>query len=129
MSLGTGALKVGREPERIRYSKEVSLANLEREPPLHAAANWHRNTERIQWKYSPTQKGRDGLGARIHKDSLTRQIQKDQFKNASVRCNVSHKITKRPLRSPHNSTRLRRRPLTTLARNFTLFKLYLATLC
>ena len=24
--LGTGALKVGREPERLRYSKEVSMA-------------------------------------------------------------------------------------------------------
>ena len=28
MSLGTDALKVGREPERIMHSKEVSLANL-----------------------------------------------------------------------------------------------------
>ena len=26
MSLGTGALKVGREPERLRYSREVSMA-------------------------------------------------------------------------------------------------------
>ena len=25
MSLGTGALKVGREPERLRHSKEVSI--------------------------------------------------------------------------------------------------------
>ena len=28
MSLGTGALKVGREPERLRHSKEVSMATL-----------------------------------------------------------------------------------------------------
>ena len=28
MSLGNDALKVGREPKRIRHSKEVSLANL-----------------------------------------------------------------------------------------------------
>ena len=28
MSLGTGALKVGREPERLRHSKEVSIATL-----------------------------------------------------------------------------------------------------
>ena len=28
MSLGSGALKVGREPERLRHSKEVSMATL-----------------------------------------------------------------------------------------------------
>lgn len=28
MSLGTGALKVGREPERLRHSKEVSMTTL-----------------------------------------------------------------------------------------------------
>ena len=28
MSLGTGALKVGGEPERLRHSKEVSMATL-----------------------------------------------------------------------------------------------------
>ena len=60
MSLGTGALKVGREPERLR----------------------------------------------IRNDSLKQQIRKDQLKNASVRCNVSHKISKRPLRSPHGSRTL-----------------------
>ena len=51
MSLATGALKVGREPERLRHSK-------------------------------------------------------DQLKNASVRCNVSHKISKRPLRTPLRSRTL-----------------------
>ena len=51
MSLETGALKVGREPERLR-------------------------------------------------------IRKDQLKNASVRCNVSHKISKRPLRTPLRSRTL-----------------------
>ena len=60
MSLGTDALKVGREPERLR----------------------------------------------IRNDSLNQQIRKDQLKNASVRCNVSHKISKRPLRSPHRSRTL-----------------------
>ena len=29
MSLGTGALKVGREPERLKHSKEVSMATLQ----------------------------------------------------------------------------------------------------
>ena len=28
MSLGTGALKVGQEPERLMHSKEVSMATL-----------------------------------------------------------------------------------------------------
>ena len=28
MSLGTGALKVGQEPKRLRHSKEVSMATL-----------------------------------------------------------------------------------------------------
>ena len=61
MSLGTGALTVGREPERLR----------------------------------------------IRNDSLSdRLIRKDQLKNASVRCNVSHKMGKRPLRSPHRSRTL-----------------------
>ena len=34
------------------------------------------------------------------------QIRKDQLKNASVRCNVSHKISKRPLRTPLRSRTL-----------------------
>ena len=60
-------------------------------------------------KYSPepiltnAQKGREGLGARICKDSLKQQIRKDQLKNASMRFNVRHKISKRLLQSPHRS--------------------------
>ena len=46
------------------------------------------------------------LKARIRKDWLKQQIRKDQLKNASVRCNVSHKISKRPLPSPHRSCTL-----------------------
>ena len=30
--------------------REVSMATREREPPLQAAANWHRHTELDQWK-------------------------------------------------------------------------------
>ena len=52
------------------------------------------------------QKGRDGLGARIRNDSLKQQIRKDQLKNARMRCNISHKISKRPLRSAHRSRTL-----------------------
>ena len=55
------------------------------------------------------------------------QIRKDQLKNASVRCNVSHKISKRPLGHPSDHVRLRRRLLTALACNLTLPKLHLAT--
>ena len=33
MSLGTGALQVGRGPEHYRHSKEVSMATLQAEPP------------------------------------------------------------------------------------------------
>ena len=78
MSLGTGALKVGQEPERLRHSKEVSQQPHEWEPPLHAAANWHHHTEGnslenthltpYQLTYKP-KKGRERLGARIRKDS------------------------------------------------------------
>lgn len=46
------------------------------------------------------------LKARICKDWLKQQIRKDQLKNVSVRCNVSHKISKRSLRSPHRSCML-----------------------
>ena len=58
-------------------------------------------------KYSPdliltnAQEGRDRLGARICKDSLKQQVSEDQLKNASVRYNIRHKISKRLLRSPH----------------------------
>ena len=63
----------------------------------------------ISGKYSPepiltnAQKGRDGLGARIRKDSLKQQVRKGQLKYASMRCNVRHKISKRLLRSLHRS--------------------------
>ena len=55
-------------------------------------------------------------------------IRKDQLKNASVRYNVCHKISKRPCCHPTDQKRLRRRPLTALACNLTLPKLHLATL-
>ena len=77
MSLGTGALKVGWEPERLKHSKEVSCR---REPLLHAATNWNGHTEGIQWKIltlphtyqhtNPQKNGREGLGARIYIDLL-----------------------------------------------------------
>ena len=105
MSLGTGALKVGREPERLRHSKEVSMATLQVGTTPACSCQLAPSVENTH--LTPilinAQKGRDGLGARICKDSLKQQICKDQPKDASVRCNVSHKISKRPLRSPHRS--------------------------
>ena len=51
MSLGTGALNVGRWPEHFRPRQGGIHGNpIEREPPLQAAANWHRHTELDQWK-------------------------------------------------------------------------------
>ena len=47
--------------------------------------------------------------------------------NASVRCNVSQKITKDMCGHPRDHVRLRRRLLTALACNLTLPNLHLAT--
>ena len=47
MSLGTGALKVGGEPERLRHSKEVSMATLQAGT---TPASRRQHTERIWWK-------------------------------------------------------------------------------
>ena len=83
MSLGTGALKVGREPEHLRHSKEVSMATLQggnhpcMQPPTDTST-----LKEFGGKYSPdliltnAQKGRDGLGARIHNDSLSNRSAK-----------------------------------------------------
>ena len=50
MRLGTGALKVGGELERLSHSKEVSIATLLTGSTLRADTNWHCHTEGIQWK-------------------------------------------------------------------------------
>ena len=81
MSLGTGALMVGREPERLRHSKGVSMATLragttppcsrQLAPPRHTEGN---SVENIQLTpYLPTYKpkqGREGVEARIREDQL-----------------------------------------------------------
>ena len=56
--------------------------------------------------------------------SLTPDLQRSA-QNASVRCNVSHRINKGPCGHPTDHMRLRRRLLTALARNLTLHKLHL----
>ena len=105
MSLGTGALMVGREPERLRHSKEVSTTTLRagttpacsRQP---APSHWRK----FSGKYSPDpylptyrpKKGRDGVGARIRKDSNKTPDPQRSAQNASMRCNVSHKISNVP---------------------------------
>ena len=51
MSLGTGGLRVGRGPEHFRpKAGRYPWQPREREPPLQAAAYWHRHTEPDQWK-------------------------------------------------------------------------------
>ena len=51
MSLGTGALRVGRGPEHFRpKAGRYPWQPCEREPPLQAAAYWQRHTEPDQWK-------------------------------------------------------------------------------
>ena len=125
MSLGTDALKVGREPKRIRHSKEVSLANL-RTGTTPACSRQLKEFSGNTHLHRRGGTGWEPVSTKIHLRDRSTMISP---KNASVRCNLSPKITKRPLRSLHNRARLRRRPLTTLACNFTLSKLHLATLC
>jgi len=81
-----GASKVGREPERLK--RYPILTNAQTPSP-----------------HPPKEKkgGREGLGSRIRKDLLKQEIRKDQLKNASMRCNLSHKISKKSLLSPHRS--------------------------
>ena len=110
MSLGTGALEVGQEPERLRHSKELSVATLRAGTTPAcirqlAPSHWKNSVENTHLTpiLTKAQKGRDGLGARIRKDSLKQQVHKGQLKNASMRCNIRHKISERLLRSPHRS--------------------------
>ena len=132
MSLGTGALKVGREPERLRHSKEVSMATLRAGTTPACSRQLTPSHWRIQWKiltWSNTYQciEREGrAGSQNPQRFAKQQIRKDQLKNASVRCNVSHKI-KGPCGHPSDHVPLRRRPLTALACNLTLPKLHLAT--
>ena len=84
-----GALKVGREPERLRHYP--IFTNTQTPPP----------------KKKNKMGGGEGLGSRIRKDLLKQQIHKDQLKSASMRCNLSHKISKRSLLSPYRSCRLK----------------------
>jgi len=50
MSLGTGALSVGRGPEHFRpKAGRYPWQPRQRKPPLQAAAKWHRHTEPDQW--------------------------------------------------------------------------------
>ena len=63
-------------------------------------------------KYSPdliltnAQKGEGRAGSQNPQRFAKQQIRKDQLKNASVRYNVSHKISKRPVRTPLRSRTL-----------------------
>ena len=80
MSLGTGALRVGREPENLKHSEEVSMATLQAGTTAAcrcqlARSYWRNSVENTHLTlylptHKPTQKGREGLGARMRKDSL-----------------------------------------------------------
>ena len=85
MSLGTGALKVGREPKRIRHSKEVSLANLR----MGTTPACSRQLKEFSGNTHLHRRGGTGWEPEYAKISP---------KNVSVRCNIIHKITERPLR-------------------------------
>ena len=81
MSLGTGALMVGQEAERLRHSKEVSMATLragttaacsrQLAPSRHTEGNSVENIQLTPYltTYKPKQ-GREGVGARIRNDQL-----------------------------------------------------------
>ena len=95
MSLGTGALKVGREPVRLRHSMKVSMTTMQVGTTPACSCQLAPSVENSHLTpiLIKAQRVRDRL----------QQILKDQLKNASMRCNVSHKISKRPLQSPHRS--------------------------
>ena len=84
MSLGTGALNVRRGPEHFRSS--------EREPPLQAAANWHRHTEPDQWKnthltphtYQEGLRHQGGKGWGIKSLHLCKLICEDQHESTKI---------------------------------------------
>ena len=110
MSLGTGALKVRREPERLRHSMKVSMATLwaGTTPACSfqlAPSHWKTSVENTHLTPNTYQftEGEGLAGSQNPQRFAKQQIRKEKLKNASVRCNVRHKISKRPLRSPHRS--------------------------
>ena len=95
MSKGTGALNVGRGPEHFRpRAGRYPWQPREREPPLQAAANWHRHTELDQWKNTHLtphtyQKGLKHLtrreGSGLKSLLLCKLTCKDQHESAKTR--------------------------------------------
>ena len=136
MSFRTSALKVGWEPEILQLSKEVSMATLQAGTTAACSRQlawsyWRNSVENTHLaSYLPTHKpkkreGRAG-SQNLQRFALTPDLQRSA-QIASMRCNVSHRINKGPCGHPTDHIRLRRRLLTTLARNLTLPKLHLAT--
>ena len=126
MSLGTGALMDGRKPERLRHSKEVSMATLragttpacsrQLAPSRHTDGN---SVDPILTNVQ-TQTG-EGMGGSQNPQRSAQNASKRR--NVKIRC----KISKSPCSHPTDHVRLRRRPMTALACNVTLPKLYFAT--
>ena len=135
MSLGTGALKVGREPEHLRRSRKVSMATLRAGTTRAYIANWHCHTEGIQWKIltrphtyqckNPKREGR-ARSQNLQRFSLTPDPQRSA-QNGSMKCISSHNLSKGPCGHPTDLVHLRGRKLTALACHLTLLKLHLAT--
>ena len=137
-SLGTGSLKVGREPEDPIHSKEVSSGgsrqraekNFFADPPPRppsfsqglplvsiatlqmgttsacshqlALSHWHAHLNPYLPTHKP-KKGGGGEGCRsqnLQRFTLTPDLQRSA-QNASMKCNVSHRIMKGPC--PHRS--------------------------
>ena len=86
MSLGTGALKVGREPERLRHSKEVSMATLRAGTTPACSRQLTPSHWRIQWKILTWPntyqciEGEGRAGSQNPQRFAKQQIRKDQLK-------------------------------------------------
>ena len=133
MSLGTSAFKVRREPERLRHSKEISMATLwvGTTPACShqlALSHWRNSVENTHLTFTDPPKREERAGSQNpERFALTTDPQRST-QNASMRCNISHEKSRGPCGHPTDHICLRRRPLTTLACNLTLPKWHLATL-
>ena len=111
MCLGTCALKVGREPEHLRHVKEVFMATRRvRTTPACirqlAPSHWRDLVENTHLTpYLPKKRGGKGGSQNLQRFMLTTDLQRSA-QNASMRCNISYKIIKRPLRPPQRSRTL-----------------------
>ena len=136
MSLGTSALKVGWGPKHLKHSKEISMATLQAGTTAACSRQlarwyWRNSVENTTWPHTyqhTNPKKREGRAGNqnLQRFALARDLQRSN-ENASMGCNVSHRMNKGPCGHPTDHVLLRRRLLTALARNLTLHKLHSAT--